>query len=67
VEKSEELRGFLASLVEVFGTPRTESAFTAAMPAEPGALMVGTDPAEWWDDPDDLRRVVQAQSKELTI
>lgn len=65
MEKSEELRGFLASLVETFGTPLMESAFTEAMPAEPGALMVGTDPAEWWDDPDDLRRVVQAQSKEL--
>jgi SnoaL-like domain len=27
--------------------------------------MVGTDPAEWWGDPDDLPRVVQVQSKEL--
>ena len=40
-------------------------AFTAAMAAEPGVLMVGTDPAEWWDDPDELLLALQAQSKEL--
>jgi SnoaL-like domain len=33
--------------------------------AEPGVLVVGTDPAEWWDNPDDLLRAMQAQSTEL--
>jgi len=65
MEKSEELRSFLASLIETFGTADMGSAFAAAIAAEPGVLMVGTDPAEWWDDPDDLLRVVQVQSKEL--
>jgi hypothetical protein len=65
VEKSEELRGLLSSLIETFGTPRMGQASTGAITAEPGVLMVGTDPAEWWSDPDDLLRVVQRQSKEL--
>lgn len=65
MEKSEQLSGFLSSLIETFGTPRMGQAFTDAIAAEPGVLMVGTDPAEWWDDPDDLLRVVQMQSKEL--
>jgi SnoaL-like domain len=65
MEKSEELRVFLSSLIETFGTPRMGQAFTSAIAAEPGVLMVGTDPAEWWSDPDDLLRVVQVQSKEL--
>lgn len=33
--------------------------------AEPGVLVVGTDPAEWWANPDDLLRATQAQSTEL--
>ena len=65
MEKSEELRRFLSALTETFGTPRMGPAFADAIAAEPGVLMVGTDPAEWWDDPDDLLRVVQVQSKEL--
>jgi hypothetical protein len=65
MEKSQEVSGFLSSVVETFGTPQMESAFTEALAAEPGVLLVGTDPAEWWDSPDDLRRVVPAQSKEL--
>ena len=28
-------------------------------------LVVGTDPAEWWDNPDDLLRALQQQSAEL--
>ena len=65
MEKSEELSGFLSALIETFGTPRMGPALADAIAAEPGVLMVGTDPAEWWDDPDDVARVVQAQSKEL--
>jgi hypothetical protein len=41
------------------------SAFGDAIAAEPGVLLAGTDPAEWWGDPDVVVRVVQAQSKEL--
>ncbi|MGH3193993.1 MAG: nuclear transport factor 2 family protein [Streptosporangiaceae bacterium] len=55
----------MSSLIETFGTPRMPPAFADALAAEPGVLLVGTDPAEWWADPDDLRRVVQAQSTEL--
>lgn len=65
MEKSEELGRFLATVIETFGTPRMGTAFADAIAAEPGVLMIGTDPGEWWDDPDDLFRVVQVQSKEL--
>jgi ketosteroid isomerase-like protein len=65
IEKSEELRGLLSSLIETFGTSGMGSAFADAIAAEPGVLMVGTDPAEWWDDPEVLLRVVQVQSKDL--
>lgn len=65
MEQSAEIRGFLSSLIETFGTPRMGSAFTGAMAAEPGVLLVGTDPAEWWDNPEDLRQAMQAQSTEL--
>jgi hypothetical protein len=65
MERSEELRGCLSSLIETFGTPLMGSAFSDAIAAEPGVLLVGTDPAEWWGDPDNLLRVVQAQGKEL--
>jgi len=65
MEQSEDVRGLLSSLVETFGTAQMAAAFTAAMAAEPGVLMVGTDPAEWWDDPGELLRALQAQSKEL--
>jgi len=65
MEQSGEIRGLLSSLIETFGTARMGSAIAEAVAAEPGVLMVGTDPAEWWDDPDDLRRAMQAQSTEL--
>lgn len=65
MDQSGDVRGFLSSLVETFGTAQMASAFTDAMAAEPGVLMVGTDPAEWWDDPDELLRAMQAQSTEL--
>jgi hypothetical protein len=65
MEQSEEVRGFLSSLIETFGTPRMGPAFTGTISAEPGVLVVGTDPAEWWDNPDDLLRAMQVQSAEL--
>jgi hypothetical protein len=65
MEQSGEIREFLSSLIETFGTPRMGSAIAEAVAAEPGVLMVGTDPAEWWDDPDALRLAMQAQSAEL--
>jgi hypothetical protein len=55
----------LSALVETFGTAQMASAFTCAMATEPGVLMVGMDPAEWWDDRDELFRAVQEQGKEL--
>ena len=65
MEKSEEVRGFLSALFESFGTPGMGQAVADAIAAEPGVLLVGTDPAEWWDDPVDLLRAVRAQSEEL--
>jgi hypothetical protein len=65
MEQSGEVREFLSSLIETFGTARMGSAIAEAVAAEPGVLMVGTDPAEWWDDPGELRRAMQAQSAEL--
>jgi len=51
MEESGEIREFLSSLIETFGTPRMGQAIADALAAEPGVLMVGTDPAEWWDTP----------------
>lgn len=65
MEQSGEVGGFLSSLIETFGTPRMGRAFTDAISAEPGVLGVGTDPAEWWDNPGDLLRAMQVQSAEL--
>ena len=38
MEQSGEVRGFLSSLIETFGTPRMGPAFTDAISAEPGVL-----------------------------
>jgi hypothetical protein len=65
MEQSGEIRDLLSALIGTFGTPRMGPAITDAMSAEPGVLMVGTDPAEWWDNPDDLLRAMQVQSAEL--
>jgi hypothetical protein len=65
MEQSLEVRDVLSSLIETFGTPRMGSAFTDAVAAEPGVLVVGTDAAEWWDNPGDVLRALQAQSGEL--
>jgi hypothetical protein len=65
MEQSPEVRAVLSSLIETFGTPRMGSAFTDAVAAEPGVLVVGTDAAEWWDNPGDVLRALQAQSGEL--
>ena len=65
MEQSGEVRGFLSALIQTFGTPRMGQAFTDAISAAPRVLMVGTDPGEWWDDPDDLLRAMRAQSAEL--
>jgi hypothetical protein len=65
MEQSEDVRRLLSSLVETFGTAEMASAFTGAIAAEPGVLMVGTDPAEWWDDPEKLLDAMRAQSTEL--
>lgn len=65
MEQSEEVRGALSSFIETFGTPRMGSVFTDAISTEPGTLVVGTDPAEWWDNPDDLLRAFRQQSAEL--
>jgi len=65
VERSDEVRDVLSSLVATFGTPEMESAFANAMSQEAGTLMVGTDPAEWWDNQEDLMRVLKGQSEEI--
>ncbi len=33
--------------------------------SERGVLTIGTDPQEWWDERDKLRRALEAQMKEL--
>ena len=67
MEKSEELGGFLSSLIETFGTARMGTAFADAIAAEPGVLLVGTDPAEWWGDPDDLLAANRATPDRLDL
>ena len=65
MERSDEVRDILSSLIKTFGTEQMGSAFTEAISLEPGALVVGTDPSEWWDSPDALSRALKAQSEEL--
>jgi ketosteroid isomerase-like protein len=31
-----------------------------------GVLSIGTDPAEWWDNPASFRRALRGQTKELS-
>lgn len=65
MERSDEVRGFVSSLLETFGTPEMGQAFRDAMASEAGTLLIGTDPAEWWDSRDALLRALAAQSQEL--
>ncbi len=65
MERSEEVRVALTSLMNTFGTPAMGSAFLSAMSSEPETLVIGTDPEEWWDDPDDIKRAMSAQGDEL--
>jgi hypothetical protein len=65
MEKSEEISGLLRSLLETFGTPAMSSAFVEALSTEPETLVIGSDPQEWWNHPDQLRRALIAQSDEL--
>jgi len=65
MKQSEEVRDLLASLIGTFGTPRWGQALIDAVSAEPAVLMIGTDPAEWWDNFDDIERAMRAQSAEL--
>ena len=65
MQRSDEVQGFLASVIQTFGTPQMVSEFSSAMSTEPGTLFLGTDPEEWWDDPDVRSRVWKAQGEEL--
>jgi hypothetical protein len=67
MEQSREMRGFLSSLIETFGTPRMGPAIAEAVAAGPGVLMVGTDPAEWWDDPGPAARPVAPNYRQSAI
>jgi hypothetical protein len=65
MERSDEVANDLAKLLGTFGTPAMGSAFSAAISSEPGVLVIGSDPDEWWDEPEKLTRVVAAQADEL--
>jgi hypothetical protein len=65
MEKSEEVRDVLSSLVETFGTEQMGAAFSNATSSEPGTLLIGTDPKEWWDTPESLSAALKAQGEEL--
>lgn len=65
MERSDEVRDALSSLIETFGTEKMGSAFTDAISLEPGTLVIGTDPSEWWDSREVLTRALNAQSEEL--
>jgi SnoaL-like domain len=65
MERSDEISGLVKSLMETFGTPSMSSAFLNVLSTEPGTLVIGSDPQEWWNQPDQLRRVLTAQSDEL--
>lgn len=65
MERSEEVRAALNSLINTFGTPAMGSAFLSAMSSEPESLVIGTDPDEWWDEPESIKRAISAQGDEL--
>jgi hypothetical protein len=65
VEKSDEISGLMNSLLDTIGTPAMSSAFLNALSTEPGTLLIGSDPKEWWNEPDQLRRALTAQNDEL--
>lgn len=65
MERSDDVREFMSALVSTFGTDRMASAFRAAVSTEEGTLMIGTDPAEWWDTQEVLDLIIATQGQEL--
>lgn len=65
MERSEEVGSVVRSLLESFGSPAMAKAFLDTISDESGTLVIGSDPDEWWNDPDEIRRVMAAQSDEL--
>ena len=65
MERSDEVAEALSSLMGTFGTDAMGTAFDRAVSSEPGTLLIGTDPAEWWSDQEALRRVIKTQAEEL--
>ncbi|HEX6392908.1 MAG TPA: nuclear transport factor 2 family protein [Acidimicrobiales bacterium] len=65
METSDEIRTALESLIETFGSPAMGKSFLETISTEPGTLVIGTDPDEWWDDLDRIKAVMTAQSDEL--
>jgi hypothetical protein len=65
MERSDEVRDVLSSLIKTFGTEQMGPAFTDRISSEPGTLVIGTDAREWWDTPDSLFRALKAQGEEL--
>ena len=65
MERSDEVAAELARLLDTFGTPAMGLAFSDAISTEPGVLVIGSDPDEWWDESESRRRVLTAQAEEL--
>jgi SnoaL-like protein len=65
MESSQEVGAILTSLMETFGSPAMAKTFLDTISDEPGTLIIGSDPGEWWDDQDQIRRVMTAQGEEL--
>jgi len=65
MQPSDEVRDAMSSLISTFGTSEMAAAFIDAMASEPGTLLIGTDPAEWWDSRDSMTRAFRAQGEEL--
>jgi hypothetical protein len=65
MERSDEVREFLATLLATFGTDEMGSAFSGSIADEDGTLLIGTDPSEWWDSREAISHAVLAQGEEL--
>lgn len=64
MKQSAQIKDMLVQFYDGFSRGDT-AALLDLISSEPGVLTIGTDPHEWWDERDKLRRALEAQMKEL--
>ena len=64
MKQSAQIRDMLVQFYDGFSRGDA-AALLDLISSEEGVLTIGTDPQEWWDERDKLRRAFEAQMKEL--